>query len=518
MDECEAKSAIDRPRGDWRLIGLLFLLVLPLRGWLLWNAEVAARDSIGYIRYALHFEQYSWSEVLLKHNQHPGYAGVLWLVSQPVRALWGTDADTMQLAARLTSTLGALVLLLPSYFLGKELLGRRAGFWGALIFQYLPVSGHHLSDGVSESWFLVWTVSALWLGVVAVKKSSPAYFAWCGICAGAAYLTRPEGALVGLSAGLLLLGMQLKTSWRLPWRRWLVCGLALSCSAAAVAGIYVLSTGKITNKITPGLILDNFRPDPALFNRADEPRLLFASIFGATFSPSDDILLRWTRSLRALGVELMHGFHYFGIVPVAIGLGWQGRRLTRAAWFWLPAGYVLIHATILALLGMTVFYISDRHLMQVILLGCYFLALGLARVGTWFEARWKMATTALLAGFVLVCLPKTAERLHANREGNVAAGRWLQAQREPGDMIEDDHAYSHYYAGMVFEEGRDLDLPKHARPTSFWVLTRSSDARVGAEREQIESELRGKGRLVYHWPPEREPQKARVVVYAVPRK
>ncbi|MCI0378371.1 MAG: glycosyltransferase family 39 protein [Gemmataceae bacterium] len=513
---------MDRPRGDWRLIGLLFLLVLPLRGWLLWNAEVAARDSIGYIRYALHFEQYSWSEVLLKHNQHPGYAAVLWLVSVPVRALWGTDADTMQLTARLTSTLGALLLLIPSYFLGKELLGRRAGFWGALIFQYLPVSGHHLSDGVSEAWFLVWTISALWLGVVAVKRSAPAYFAWCGACAGTAYLTRPEGAIVGLAAGLLLLGMQLKPTWRMPWKRWLACSLALGCSAAAVGSIYVLATGKITNKIAPGLILDNFRADSSLSESVKHwhrmPRALAASMFGATFRPSDSAAVRGTRSLRALGVELVHGFHYFGIVPVVIGLGWQVRRLARSAWFWLPAGYVLMHATILVLLGMTVFYISDRHLMQVILLGCYFLAVGLAQVGAWFEARWKMASAALLAGFVLVCLPKTAERLHANREGNVAAGRWLQSQRAPGDIIEDDHAYSHFYAGMVFEEGHDLVLPQHLRPTCFWVLTRSSDARVREEREQVEIELRGKGRLVYHWPPEREPQKARVVVYAVPRK
>ena len=38
---------------DWLLLGALLALILPLRCWLLYNTEVTARDSIGYIRYAL---------------------------------------------------------------------------------------------------------------------------------------------------------------------------------------------------------------------------------------------------------------------------------------------------------------------------------------------------------------------------------------------------------------------------------------------------------------------------------
>ena len=58
---------------DWRWLVLLFVLVVPLRGWLLYNTEVMARDSVGYIRYALRFEEQSWGEVLRSFDQHPGY-------------------------------------------------------------------------------------------------------------------------------------------------------------------------------------------------------------------------------------------------------------------------------------------------------------------------------------------------------------------------------------------------------------------------------------------------------------
>ena len=41
---------------DWRWLAMLLVLVLPLRAWLFVNTEVAARDSIGFIRYALQLE------------------------------------------------------------------------------------------------------------------------------------------------------------------------------------------------------------------------------------------------------------------------------------------------------------------------------------------------------------------------------------------------------------------------------------------------------------------------------
>jgi hypothetical protein len=216
---------------DWLLLGLLLLAVLPLRGWLLSNTEVTARDSVGYIRYALHFEKYSWDEVLRRHDQHPGYAAAVWAVSVPVRALAGrTDADTMQRAAQLTSLLAALLLLWPTYHLGRVLFDRSVGFGGALLFQYLPGSGQHLSDGISEPFFLLLLVSGLYQGVQAVQTRSVGRYALCGLFAGLAYLTRPEGLLIVATTGSVLLGMQALPRWRPAWPR------AGAAGAARVGG------------------------------------------------------------------------------------------------------------------------------------------------------------------------------------------------------------------------------------------------------------------------------------------
>src|SRR5260370_22638700 len=99
-----AGHAEPAPAGGWKkdavVLGLLVLLVLPVRLWLLVNTEVAARDSIGYIRYALKFESdEDWKEVIKEKDQHPGYALTVLAVSRPLRSASGqTDAATMQLA------------------------------------------------------------------------------------------------------------------------------------------------------------------------------------------------------------------------------------------------------------------------------------------------------------------------------------------------------------------------------------------------------------------------------------
>src|SRR5437899_1167595 len=80
------------PWRDFALIAGLLLAAVALRGWLLHHTEVPARDTIGFIRYALEFERESWPAVLRNNHQHPGYPLTVLAVSLPVRA-WGHLSD-----------------------------------------------------------------------------------------------------------------------------------------------------------------------------------------------------------------------------------------------------------------------------------------------------------------------------------------------------------------------------------------------------------------------------------------
>ena len=88
------------PRHPWRrdvgLIILLLALVGTLRAAIMARTVVPARDTIGYIRYALELERFAgdgerglwdaWQTVLKRHHQHPGYPLTVLAVSLPVLA------------------------------------------------------------------------------------------------------------------------------------------------------------------------------------------------------------------------------------------------------------------------------------------------------------------------------------------------------------------------------------------------------------------------------------------------
>ncbi|HJT78512.1 MAG TPA: glycosyltransferase family 39 protein, partial [Gemmataceae bacterium] len=163
-------------RARWQEVGALLLLLLlagTLRVWLFRHTEVAARDSIGFIRMAWQFQSRSWKDVLQdpRTEQHPAYPLLILAASLPVRHfLSGPDSVLMQLGAQLVSVLAGTLLVVPMYYLGRELFNRTAGFWAAVLFQLLPASCRVLSDALSEATFLLFAATALYFAVRALRR------------------------------------------------------------------------------------------------------------------------------------------------------------------------------------------------------------------------------------------------------------------------------------------------------------------------------------------------------------
>src|SRR5262249_48602253 len=88
------------------LVLVLCVLAMTLRLYLVRHTEVAARDSIGYIRYAWQLGHQPWREVLCKTEQPPLYALSVLAMSAPVhRVFKGPESVVMQLSAQLVSVL-----------------------------------------------------------------------------------------------------------------------------------------------------------------------------------------------------------------------------------------------------------------------------------------------------------------------------------------------------------------------------------------------------------------------------
>ncbi len=536
----------ESPGRDWkcdvRWMALLFALVVPIRGWMVFNTEVTARDSIGYIRYALQFEKENWSDVIAKQHQHPAYPLTIWAVSQPVRAWTGTtDATTMQLSAQLAGTLFALVLLIPMYLLGKALMDRRVGFVASLLFQYLPTSNQILSDAISEPLFLSMVCFSLFFAIRAFQWQSIWRFAVAGIFCGLAYLTRPEGALLLPVIGAMFLWIRWVPAWNMSWRRWLQGAVAFVVCATVIGSTYVYASGgRITNKLSPLEILrklhdvdplKNFFPS-AKSNREDEFRPLAKSLFAVSFAKpagtSDGLRL----SGQALFWEVVKGLSYFGSVLACLALLWNFSQLRHNVGFWTMQVYGGIQSIILMALGMVVYYVSERHVMIIVLGGCYLVAAGvfdlpqrLAMLGRSLLRRHSTLTSdvssvwgwLLLAVLIGVGVPKAGQPLHAHRAGNREAGIWLQENLQPGDIVIDDHGWSHLYSGLFFQEDVDTVLPPDATPRAFVVVTRSRDLETVTDRQKQEEALKSQASIARHWPPNEAVENAKVLVFVTAR-
>jgi hypothetical protein len=451
----EQPSRLDLPGAawpDWRWLALLLVLVVGIRAWQFLRTEVASRDSVAYIRYAWRLENEPWLQVMRTSEHHPGYPLAVYLAGKVTRGHWPDDLPlAMQRAAQLVSCLVSVLLVFPTYFLGRELFDRRIGFWTALLFQCLPAPGRVMADGLSDPLALLFAATALWLALVALRTNRPLWFVLVGLCSGLGYLTRTEGALVVVATGAALLAQQAGTRWRRPWPVVLRCGAGLTAAAALLAVPFMLLIGGLSLKPSATHILHGSAQQPAC-----APLPLAMWWIGADVHPQD----RYGWAAWAMLVELDKGFFHLLGLPTLVGLLLFRRRFVEV-----PGAAVLATGGALLLLllyrlGQSNGYVGERHVLLLVLGGLYFAVAALVVAGALlarFLARWRPGlapATVSLTLLVLVSVAplwRTLGRLHGDREGFRQAGLWLAAHARPEDRIIDPFVWARYHAGRIFQ-------------------------------------------------------------------
>ena len=518
-------APIDR-LADLKFLALLVLLTIGLRAWQLTHTEVAARDSIGYIRVAWELEHGDWPTVIRTAQQHPAYPVAVRAMSVPVRYFVADLARAMQLSAQLTSALASVLLVVPLYYLGREMFARNIAFWGVLLFQCLPSPGRVMADGLSEPLFLLFAASSLALALAALRTQSLTGFALAGLASGAAYLTRPEGGLLAAATGLVLLAQQLRSRWRRPWPVALKCGAALSVGTMCVAGPFMVLIRDVTLKQTAKGVLNSTGAEslgaPWLRSSQDAApaptRQLLAMWWDKSSVVMNDLngpAARRVWGAKVVGQCLARGLFFIGVVPALIGL-WVFRdrfRLLPGAAVLVLLGAVLLFALyrVAVLSG----YLSDRHTMLITMCACPWVAAGTVVLGRWFAA-WDRRpgaagawTTGLL---VLGCLGpalKTAAPLHSERAGFREAGYWLAQNTQPGDRLVDPYTWASYYAGRVFQDS--APQPAHQSAVCYVVVDETENKHSHLDEVDQAHQLAKTGREVRRW----NLKRGEVAIYAV---
>lgn len=521
-------------RGAWPAMLGLVLVSAGVHAWVIGNTAVTARDSVGLARYALNLENPTAGypdrpgrtrlDVLREEKHPPAYPAVVLVASWVVRPLTHTPLpEQMLLSAQVASSAAAVLLVFPTVFLGWSLFGRSAGYLAAFLLQMLPVVARDTSDGLTDGLFLLSAALALAAGVWGFRSGKWQAFAWAGACAGLAYLVRPEGVVAALAV-LAVCGLGVVTK-RLGWKAAAGRAVAVAVGFLIVGGPYMLVIRGFTNK-------------PAMSKTAGVEAEARRVVAGPPFAEAIPVHLagrdRVGEVALTAGREWLKATHYGVAIYAGIGLFTAWPLWGRRPEGWLLAVFAAGQLGVVFILGYKAGYISERHLLPVVLVGTLFAVGGLPGwfrlwaylpvIGPLFRHPvWPYLTVAALAA---TCLPPLARPLHDNRTGHKLAGQRLAvelgklASYEQGGVVVIDH-----YEWAQFFAGRSVyrippDPPADRQTVIFAVLELKDgtpeEAGFDSERHKAAVNLfqskTNPPEWVATWPPNVGRENARVVL------
>lgn len=507
------------------------------------RTAIPTRDAITFARMALQLErpkEAGFADVVAvlthKDTHHPpGFPLAVLATSHVVRPLTDLDLpDAMLLSAQITGAIASVLLVFPTYWLGRMLFNKWAGFLAALVFQVLPVSVAVTTEGLGEGPFFLCVAMALLFGVRTVRKPGIGGFLLCGLATGCAYLVRPEGMVVGAAVGLVIVGLAAIRRWAVGESAGRLTALIVGTLLPAIP--YMLLIGGITNKPTGRNLLPSFNIWEKKFQKAhaDSPAL-FASWYDATKHGG---LETWL--VRAAWEEGSKAFHHAPLFLAVIGLAVAARRFRREPELWVPVlygGLMLVAAMGMAWRGQTIegtvernHYLSERHMLALAYVGCLFAAAGiqalpglLARISLVGKWPGHPAVAVVLAIAVVgSCVPKMVKLRHEDRVGHREAGRWLKGNLTDADTLIDPFEWAQFYAERSL---RTIPGDPKQATRVYAVVERKNDGTPQSELPRRQAALNvkndGHSKLVFHWP-EGPVEQADVQVYlldeSIPRK
>ncbi len=531
----------------WRHLLVLLGLSIVFHGWIIAQTAVPARDSIGFARLALHLESPPTAreaphtpltrlDVIRQAMHPPGYPLLVLLVSQPIRACLGTTCESMTLSCQVTAGLAGVLLILPMYLLARRLFSAKVAFWATGLFQILPVFAQISSDGLSDSLYLLLVVTTVWRGVLALQQPSALGFLLFGLGAGLAYLVRPEGLLLISALGLVLFSQWLRSVWRFR----VVVGYALMMLVGMLVFVapYVQQIGKLTNKPTGVNIIKYFMGEKT------EPTWHSAEACAVPAGPPTTILGTWWNdrvnagesrlvwATREVIDESFKAAHYLPGVFILIGMLLVIPRRWREPGLLLPVLVMAVYLAVLWVMAAKIGYVSERHTLPMVMLGCLFAGAAVAPLSHWV-ASWALLRRGdvpfwrgiILAVLVAVCLPGPLFKpLHAHRVGHRHVGLWLRAHTTTDEIIWDPFCWAEFYANRAW--GYDHTQPRDAEPTVFVILEETVSANGQRRRVVPHSRLpsyraaivmASVGRVVYQWPERPEAGEKVIAVYRIDR-
>ena len=425
------------------LIGVLvlaFLIRLPL----LFYPEIIHNDSAEYIRHA---------ELILSGNWSGGKAPPLYPSLIASARLLLLDAEQ---AGIFVSLIFGAFLVLPIFYLGREIFDERVGLVSALIAVFHPflllASGSVLTE--STYYFLV-AATVLW-GWYAFRQGRIRDILFFSLFTTLAYLTRPEGIGFLIVFSLWILMARPSDKGR-PGIRRIGIGLLAVCCFLLFSAPYLLQIRKETGRwgITKkfAILMESRDEEGAetleTFTKKKEVHLL--TLLRNPLAVAKKVAAGFFESLY----KFQQGFH-----PVLFFLALFGFLLIRRNPFNVK-GNLYLFAYFFFFLGLILpfFWITRRYTSQMIPIAIPWAAFGFLKVAGWLSKRIKEgAFQKRFPVFLLIVLLLglliqgwiTHNRDRNYRMIQKEVGLWMKAHLPKGQKMMSKMGQESFYAGQAW--------------------------------------------------------------------
>lgn len=445
------------PRLAARLLLMICLLAVGLRGYLAVRAVAVSVDSALFIEYAQRLAVEPLA-AMRDYDQHPGFPGLILLFHQCVGRFAADGNAAWILAGRLAAIAGSLAAVCGMYWLARHLYDRRCGLIAATLLAVLPDACQFGGDVLSDMPHLAFYLFGIAAVVAGCRKGATGLLLLAAALSALAFLVRPEGGavlVVGVATVICRGGRPFA-------RRALLAGVMIAMFFA-LAGPYQLATGEFLPKKSlwelfgfGGLILTG-RSQTGLMPYA-QGHVLFA---GEVPVPVD-LLYQWFRAGRVVYVLL-------ALVGLAVWRprGWRGRILGAA---------IGMHILILTALSMSYGYLDRRHALVLAAL-----SLPLAAAGIWWLAwtfagrvparrAWRSRAIVMIIAASAACTaPWLLRPINAGEEHVRASADWLRANTPPGALVAGDRRM-HRVALHADRQFEDWQVFKQNKRAAYFVV------------------------------------------------
>lgn len=328
------------------------------------------------------------------------------------------------ISAQSTTLMCMLATLVPLYFIGKSLVGKKEVFYALVILAFLPYPVRLATDVVRD-WPHILFLSLSFAALIAAAKGEKWWlYSISGLLAGLGYPIRVECAQTVIYAFVWFTLCIISPRYRMTRKKTAFSALLLLVCFTAVVLPYL----HIKQQYLP----EQFRP---LINES-KPDESVTIVFTANLGGG---LLKFAiKVFERIGENLFYYFFAFSLIGFYQRFIKGFKEVTDIEKVFVTS-FILLNVAMLIWVFYNFNFASRRHYLPLSLFFLFYCPIGLKNFCEKISAIFKFKPTFLFYTFlvagILLCLPKLLEPKRKDKVGILEAAHWLNQNTRVEDLI-----------------------------------------------------------------------------------